>query len=75
MKPASLVWILVALLIIAHQDFWFWGDTTLVLGFLPVTLAYHACISLAAAGTWYLATRLCWPVDETELESPGERMT
>jgi hypothetical protein len=36
----------------------------LVFGFLPVALAYHACISLAAAFTWYLATRFCWPSDQ-----------
>ncbi len=73
MKPASVVWAIVVLLIIAHQDFWFWDDTTLVWGFLPMALAYHACISLAASGTWYLATRFCWPVDETEMEKTGEK--
>ncbi len=25
-----------------HQDFWFWDDPTLIFGFLPVGLAYHA---------------------------------
>ncbi|MGI9453591.1 MAG: DUF3311 domain-containing protein [Pirellulales bacterium] len=64
MKPAHGVWALILFLIIAHQDIWFWDDTTLVFGFLPVALAYHACISLAAAFTWYLATRFCWPSDQ-----------
>jgi hypothetical protein len=63
-KPAHAVWALVGLLIVAHQDVWFWDDARLVFGFLPITLAYHAGISLAAAGTWYLATLFCWPIDE-----------
>jgi len=67
MKPAYGVWALVALLIIAHQDIWFWDDTTLVWGFLPIGLAYHAGISLAAATTWFLATRFCWPVQVEEI--------
>ena len=75
MKPAFVIWTLIALLIIAHQDFWLWDNTTLVWGFLPVALAYHAFISLAAAGTWYLATRYCWPVDESELGRTGEETT
>ena len=64
MKPAHGVWALVLFLIIAHQDIWLWDDTTLVFGFLPVALAYHACISLAAGFTWYLATCFCWPTDQ-----------
>jgi hypothetical protein len=64
MKPAYGVWGLILLLIIAHQDIWFWEDTTLVFGFLPIALAYHAGISLAAAFTWYLATQFCWPTDQ-----------
>lgn len=63
MKPAHGVWALILLLMIAHQDIWFWDDTTLVFGFLPVALAYHACISLAAGFAWYLATLFCWPAD------------
>jgi hypothetical protein len=48
-------------LTVLHQDFWFWGDTGLVFGFLPVGLAYHIAFSLAAAGVWALAVRFAWP--------------
>lgn len=58
-----LVWSLVGLLFVLHQDFWWWDDRTLVLGFLPVTLAYHAIYSLLAGGVWALANRLAWPAD------------
>ena len=57
-------WIVVAgvvALAILHQDFWFWDDRTLVFGFLPIGLAYHALLSLAAAGVWALAVCVAWP--------------
>ncbi|MEO1497326.1 MAG: DUF3311 domain-containing protein [Planctomycetota bacterium] len=54
---------LVLLLLIVHQDFWWWTDDTLVFGFLPIGLFFHACISIAASVTWFLATRHCWPSD------------
>ncbi len=60
------VWGLVLLLIVLHQDNFFWHDDTLVLGFLPIGLFYHACISVAAAVTWFLGTKFAWPKYETE---------
>ncbi len=56
-----LIWFLIALLIVLHQDYWQWNDTTLLFGFLPRTLAYHAGLSIAAAGVWWLATVVWWP--------------
>jgi hypothetical protein len=56
--------VLVLILLVLHQDNWLWADDTLVLGFLPMGLFWHACISLAAALTWFLATRIAWPADE-----------
>lgn len=55
------LWSLVLLLVILHQDNWFWESDTLLFGFMPIALFYHACISLAAGITWYLATVYCWP--------------
>ncbi|MEX1223664.1 MAG: DUF3311 domain-containing protein [Pirellulales bacterium] len=62
-----LVWGLVVLLIVLHQDVWFWDDDRLVFGFMPITLLYHACISMGAGFTWFLATLFAWPLDEDEL--------
>lgn len=61
-KASPLVWSGVVLLIILHQDFWFW-DTyePLIFGFVPIALAYHACISLCAGIIWALANKYCWP--------------
>ncbi|MEZ6069285.1 MAG: DUF3311 domain-containing protein [Pirellulales bacterium] len=55
------VWCTVALLIIVHQDIWFWDDPTLVFGFMPIGLLWHVGISIAAGVTWFLATKYCWP--------------
>ena len=69
----KLVPALVVLLLILHQDNWFWEDGTLVFGFMPIGLFYHACISVAAGVTWYLATRFCWPhnADGDEPQAEG----
>ena len=55
------VYLLLITLALLHQDFWLWDDPTLVLGFLPVGLAYHAVYSLVVAGAWYLTLRYAWP--------------
>ena len=61
---------LIVALLVLHQDNWFWDSTTLVWGFMPVALLYHAGISLAAGVTWYLAIKFCWPpeLDATATE-------
>lgn len=56
-----IIWIVAVLLFLLHQDFWFWSDGTLIFGFLPVGLAYHAFFSIAAACLWALAVRFAWP--------------
>lgn len=72
----TIIAILVALLMIAHQDNWYWNDGTLVFGFMPIGLFYHACLSIAATLTWLLATKIAWPVEtieQTEAAVPGTR--
>ncbi|MEO0531416.1 MAG: DUF3311 domain-containing protein [Planctomycetota bacterium] len=64
---SNVVWALVVLLLLIHQDLWFWEDGTLVFGFLPVGLFYHACLSVAASVTWFLATKHCWPAGDEEM--------
>ena len=57
----KLVIVLIIALLILHQDNWFWNDGTLVFGFMPIGLFYHALLSLAAGITWLLAATFCWP--------------
>lgn len=58
-----LVWGLVFVLALLHWDFWAWDDESLVLGFLPMTLAYQAVFSLACVAVWSLAVHWAWPED------------
>ena len=67
---SKLVWLLVLVLLVLHQDNWYWEDGTLVLGFVPIGLFYHACISISAAVVWFMATKFCWPANlEVENDS------
>jgi len=56
----------VIVLAILHQDFWLWHDDTLVFGFLPIGLAYHALFSILAACVWALAVIFAWPKELEE---------
>ncbi len=66
-----IVWGLVIALIILHQDNWFWDDSRLIFGFLPITLLYHMGLSLAATVTWLLAIKFAWPADHDGKRAGG----
>jgi len=59
----KLVFILAIALFILHQDWWLWADGELVLGFVPIGLAYHALFSILAGVVWALAVKFAWPSD------------
>ena len=64
------VWGLILSLVVIHQDIWNWDNESLVFGFVPITLAYHAGISIAASVVWLIAATMAWPdylEDSTEL--------
>ena len=64
MKPFKniLLTLLVLVVYALHQDFWNWKNVEpLVLGFLPVGLAYHAGYSVLAAITMALLVKFAWP--------------
>ncbi len=72
-----LIWLLVAALLIAHQDYWNWTDRSLVFGFMPIGLFYHACLSLVAGVFWFLVCTFAWPkgLDEDfEVDSKVEEV-
>lgn len=47
-----------------HQDFWNWEKIhPLMLGFLPVGLAYHVGYSVFAAALMAVMVRFAWPED------------
>ena len=58
----TLVIALIILLAILHHDWWWWDSKEpLVLGFMPIGLAWHAGISLAAGLVGLVAVKFCWP--------------
>ncbi len=73
MSRALLV-IIVVVLYVLHQDFWFWRTAhPLVFGFLPIGLFYQACYSGAAALVMWLLVKYAWPHHlEEEIEKPKE---
>ena len=65
-----IVFALIVMLMILHHDFWWWDDSeTLVFGFIPIGLAYHAGVSIAAGILWAMAVKFCWPQDVDVMES------
>ena len=67
MTARRVVYALIVLLAILHQDFWFWNRIDpLVFGFVPIGLAYQVGISIAAGILWGFAVRFCWPKDVDE---------
>ena len=51
-----------------HQDFWNWRDSTLVLGLVPIGLAYHVGYSVLAMLVMVFLVRRAWPRELEELE-------
>jgi hypothetical protein len=72
------MWILFAVLVFLHHDWWFWHDGRLLFGFLPIGLGYQMLISIAASVLWGWAALNAWPDQYDKLtadlparESPG----
>ena len=74
MSKSAVVFFACLALLVLHQDLWFWDDDqTLLLGFLPVGLAYHAVYSVVVAVFWWWAAGFAWPKDwEETAESSSE---
>jgi hypothetical protein len=62
----------VVVFIALHQDLWFWKDRTLVGGFMPIGLLYHACYSVGAALTMWLLVKTMWPKELDDAEGGGK---
>ena len=69
MKKLGLSLLILAVYLL-HQDFWNWNKIEpLVLGFLPIGLAYHVAYSLLAAGLMGLLVKIVWPKDLESIEA------
>jgi uncharacterized oligopeptide transporter (OPT) family protein len=54
---------------VVHQDNWNWTNKEVVLGFLPVGLAYHAGYSILAAIMMAVLVKFAWPKHLEEIET------
>ena len=64
------IFVLIVVMIVLHQDFWFWNEyKPLVFGFLPVGLAYHAGYSILCAVVMWLLVKFAWPVELEQVEA------
>jgi hypothetical protein len=66
------IYVAAIVLAVLHQDFWFWDDPRIVLGFMPVGLAYHVGYAIAAALLWAAANRFAWPDHLEHFAEGGE---
>ncbi|MCZ6673846.1 MAG: hypothetical protein O7C75_13010 [Verrucomicrobia bacterium] len=71
MSKKTLIFGYLVLLFFLHQDSWLKNDGTLVMGFLPATLAYHMAFVVAATLGWLLVVKFAWP-DGLESEPASE---
>lgn len=53
--------LLVLAVYILHQDTWNWHDRSLVFGFLPKGLAYHASYAVLCSIMMAILVRFAWP--------------
>lgn len=72
MKAPSrkLLYGLLTLLYLLHNDLWFWEDGRLVMGF-PVGLFYHIAYCVAASFLMLALVRYAWP-DHLDDREDGE---
>ncbi len=70
-----LLTLMVVAVVVLHQDCWLWKDNRLVLGFVPVGLAYHLAYSVLAALTMTVLVRCAWPSHLEVDESQPEKVT
>ncbi|MBA3700918.1 MAG: DUF3311 domain-containing protein [Planctomycetes bacterium] len=66
MKWLAALWVVI--LIALHQDFWLWTNKTLVFGFLPIGLVYHALYAVVASLTMWMLVKVAWPKELDHIE-------
>lgn len=67
----QVVVVLLMILAVLHQDFWYWNSIEpLLFGFIPIGLAYHIGVSMAAGILWAMAVCYCWPKDVDVPDNP-----
>jgi hypothetical protein len=71
-----IVYLLAVVVLVLHQDYWNFDKATLIWGWLPIGLAYHAGYSIACAVLMALLVCTAWPKHLEKLENtpqPGDQ--
>ncbi|HWD20286.1 MAG TPA: DUF3311 domain-containing protein [Verrucomicrobiae bacterium] len=69
-----LLFLLIAAVYAVHQDIWNWRKSDpLILGFLPIGLAYHAAYTVVAAILMAILVKTAWPAHLEEPETPATK--
>jgi hypothetical protein len=71
-----LLFLMIAVIYVLHQDNWNWSSTDVVFGFLPIGLAYHAGYSILAAVMMAVLVKCAWPehLEQSEPhDSPADK--
>jgi len=71
MRNIALV-VLVCVVFVLHQDIWNWTNKTLLMGFMPIGLAYHAGYALLCMVTMAILVRFAWPRNLDSDETGGQ---
>jgi hypothetical protein len=64
-----LLFLLIAVVYMLHQDNWNWKNADLVFGFLPVGMAYHVGYSILASVMMAILVKFAWPEQLEKTES------
>ena len=66
--------LLILALAVLHHDVWWWDSRETLFGFMPIGLAWHMAISIAAAVVGWIAVTWCWPaaLDEEDVSSQSD---
>jgi hypothetical protein len=67
-----LLFLLIAAVYVAHQDFWNWNKPDMILGFLPAGLAYQAAYSIACSVLMAILVESAWPKELEEAEDSSK---
>ncbi len=68
LSAATVAGMILALAVL-HHDFWWWDDASLVLGWIPIGLAWHVFYAILASATWAVIVTCTGPTDAPE-DSP-----
>lgn len=66
------IWLVLVALVLLHHDYWFWNDSTLIGGWMPIGMLYHILLSLVASAFWFVVVKRAWPVPAADTDATSD---